>query len=215
MKLKPGRESHDESTTLGDLLYREQSDGAVPEGDWHLLVQAIAGGDQQALRTLYERTHRLAFTLAARICGNREVAEEVTLDVFRDVWQRSAEYDPSHRSVVGWIMIQARSRAIDRLRFEQRRKRAPDPRLTHDDEPVQVGAPLDVLEARQRRALLQKALTALTPDERRTIETAFFSELTYSETAARLDQPLGSVKTRVRSALAKLRKQLGREEGEP
>ena len=214
MKLKPGPESHDDSTTLGDLLYREQSDATAPEGDWQFLVQSIAGGDQQALRTLYERTHRLVFTLAARICCSRELAEEVTLDVFHDVWQRSAEYDPSHRSVVGWIMIQARSRAIDRLRFEQRRKRSPDPHLTYDDEPVQIGAPLDVLEARQRRCLLQKALTALTPDERHTIETAFFSELTYSETAARLDQPLGSVKTRVRSALAKLRKALGREEGE-
>ena len=214
MKPKPGPEGHDDSTTLGDLLYRDQSDAAAPEGDWVLLVQSIAAGDQQALRTLYERTHRLVFTLAARICGSRELAEEVTLDVFHDVWQRSAEYDPSDGSVVGWIMIQARSRAIDRLRFEQRRKRSPDPQRTYDDERVQVGAPPDVLESRQRRCLLQEALTALTPDERNTIETAFFSELTYSETAARLDQPLGTVKTRIRSALAKLRKALGSEGGQ-
>jgi RNA polymerase sigma-70 factor (ECF subfamily) len=209
MKPKPGPEGHDASSTLGDLLYRDQSDAAAPEDDWVRLVQSIAAGDQQALRALYERTHRLVFTLAARICGSRELAEEVTLDVFHDVWQRSAEFDPSDRSVVGWIMIQARSRAIDRLRFEQRRKRSPDPQLTYDDERVQVGAPLDVLEARQRSWLLQEALAALTPDERNTIKTAFFSELTYSETAARLDQPLGTVKTRIRSALAKLRKALG------
>jgi RNA polymerase sigma-70 factor (ECF subfamily) len=209
MKPKAGPESHDDSSTLGDLLYRDQSDAVAAEGDWVLLVRSIAAGDQQALRDLYERTHRLVFTLAARICGSRELAEEVTLDVFHDVWQRSAEFDPSDRSVVGWIMIQARSRAIDRLRFEQRRKRSPDPQLTYDDERVQVGAPLDVLEARQRGCLLQEALSALTPDERNAIETAFFSELTYSETAARLDQPLGTVKTRIRSALAKLRKVLG------
>jgi RNA polymerase sigma-70 factor (ECF subfamily) len=209
MKSKPGPEDHDDSSTLGDLLYRDRSDAVAAEGDWVLLVQSIAAGDQQALRVLYERTHRLVFTLAARICGSRELAEEVTLDVFHDVWQRSAEFDPSDRSVVGWIMIQARSRAIDRLRFEQRRKRSPDPQLTYDDERVQVGAPPDVLEARQRGWLLQEALAALTPDERKTIETAFFSELTYSETAARLDQPLGTVKTRIRSALAKLRKALG------
>ena len=214
MKPKPGPEGHDDSPTLGDLLYRDQSDAAAPEGDWVLLVQSIAAGDQQALRALYERTHRLVFTLAARICGTRELAEEVTLDVFHDVWQRSAEFDPSARSVVGWIMIQARSRAIDRLRFEQRRKRSPDPQLTYEDERVQVGAPPDVLEARQRRCLLQEALAALTPDERNTIETAFFSELTYSETAARLDQPLGTVKTRIRSALAKLRRALGSEAGQ-
>jgi RNA polymerase sigma-70 factor, ECF subfamily len=214
MKPKPGPDGHDDSRTLGDLLYRGQSDTAAAEGDWVLLVQSIAAGDQQALRALYERTHRMVFTLAARICGSREMAEEVTLDVFHDVWQRSAEYDPSDRSVVGWIMIQARSRAIDRLRFEQRRKRSPDPQLTYDDERVQVGAPPDVLEARQRRCLLQEALTALTPDERNTIETAFFCELTYSETAARLGQPLGTVKTRVRSALAKLRKVLSSEGGQ-
>jgi RNA polymerase sigma-70 factor, ECF subfamily len=214
MKPKPGPEGHDDPTTLGDLLYRDPSDGAADEGDWVLLVRSIAAGDQQALRALYERTHRLVFTLAARICGSRELAEEVTLDVFHDVWQRSAEFDPSDRSVVGWIMIQARSRAIDRLRFEQRRKRSPDPQRTYDDERVQVGAPPDVLEARQRGCLLQEALAVLTPDERNTIETAFFSELTYSETAARLDQPLGTVKTRIRSALAKLRKALGSEGGQ-
>ena len=214
MKPKPGPDGHDDSTTLGDLLYRGQSDTEAAEGDWVLLVQSIAAGDQQALRALYERTHRMVFTLAARICSSREIAEEVTLDVFQDVWQRSAEYDPSDRSVVGWIMIQARSRAIDRLRFEQRRKRSPDPQLTYDDERVQVGTTPDVLEARQRRCLLQEALTALTPDERNTIETAFFSELTYSETAARLNQPIGTVKTRIRSALAKLRKVLSSEGGQ-
>jgi RNA polymerase sigma-70 factor, ECF subfamily len=214
MKLKPGPEGHDDSTTLGDLLYRDQGDAGVPEADWVRLVQAIAAGDQQALRALYERAHRLVFTVAARICGSRELAEEVTLDVFHDVWRRSVKYDPSDRSVVGWIMIQARSRAIDRLRFEQRRKRSPDPQLTYDHEGVQVGAPLDVLETRQRGCLLREALAALTPDERDTIETAFFSELTYSETAARLDQPLGTVKTRIRSALAKLRKAFGSEGGQ-
>ena len=125
MKFKPGPEGHDDSTTLGDLLYRDQGDAGAPEGDWVRLVQSIAAGDQQALRALYERTHRLVFTLAVRICGSRESAEEVTLDVFHDVWRRSAQYDPSGGSVVGWIMNQARSRAIDRLRFEQRKKRVP------------------------------------------------------------------------------------------
>src|SRR3954469_10509321 len=101
MKLKPGT-GHDDPTTLGDLLYRDQSEAAAREGDWVLLVQSIAAGDQQALRALYERTHRLVFPLAARICGSRELAEEVTLDVFHEVWQRSAGFDQSDRSVLGW-----------------------------------------------------------------------------------------------------------------
>jgi RNA polymerase sigma-70 factor (ECF subfamily) len=105
--------------------------------------------------------------------------------------------------------MQARSRAIDRLRFEQRKKRVdPRPPLGHGDEPIEAGAPASAVEAQRQRSLLHEALASLTPDERQTVETAFFAELTYAETAARLDQPLGTVKTRVRSALAKLRKVL-------
>ena len=194
------------ATTLGDLLYADRGDASIPEDDWVRLVHAIAGGDQQALRVLYERTHRLVFTLAMRISGNRESAEEITLDVFRDVWLRSAQYDSTGGSVVGWIMNQARSRAIDRRRFEQRKKRVPS--YPNDGEAEPLEGPTDAIDARRRRSLVQEALTALTPDERTAIETAFFSELTYSETAARLNQPLGTVKTRVRSALAKLRRAL-------
>jgi RNA polymerase sigma-70 factor (ECF subfamily) len=211
MNPKRASDPQDEAMpTLGDLLYADSSGTSVPENDWVRLVGAIATGDQQALRALYERTHRIVFTLVMRICRNREMAEELTLDVFHDVWRRSGQYDPEGGSVVGWIMIQARSRAIDRLRFEQRKKRVdPRPSLDHGDDQVEVTGPANAVEAEQRRCLLQEALTALTPDERETIETAFFSELTYSETAVRLDQPLGTVKTRVRSALAKLRKALG------
>src|ERR1043166_8786237 len=116
----------DTPDTLGDLLYADGSAQPVPEEDWLSLVRSIAAGDQEALRILYERSHRLVFTLAMRICGSRENAEEVTLDVFHDVWRRSGQYNPEDGSVVGWIMNQARSRAIDRLRFEQRKKRTRD-----------------------------------------------------------------------------------------
>lgn len=195
--------------TLGDLLYADRSRPSIPEQDWVHLLDSIAAGDQQKLRALYERTHRLVFTLIMRICKRRELAEEVTLDVFHDVWRRAGQYDRTTGSVVAWIMMLARSRAIDRLRFEQRKKRLdPHPAPDRGGEPVETIGPASAVEAQQRRGLLQEALTTLTPDERQAIETAFFSELTYSETATRLDQPLGTVKTRVRSALAKLRKAL-------
>ena len=197
------------TTTLGDLLYADRSTASIPETAWIRLVQSIAAGDHQALRVLYERTHRLVFTLAIRISNNRESAEEITLDVFADVWRRSGQYDPEGGSVIGWIMNQARSRAIDRLRFEQRKKRVST--YPNDREAVQLEGPTEAIDARRRRSLVQQALSALTPEERKAIETAFFSELTYSETAVRLNQPLGTVKTRVRSALAKLRKALGNE----
>ena len=197
-------------TTLGDLLYGDRSRERISEDDWVRLVQMVAAGDQQALRALYERTHRLVFTLAMRISGDRESAEEITLDVFHDVWRRSAKYSPEGGPVLGWIMNQARSRAIDRIRFEQRKKRAPQP-TGHQEDDIQLAAPVDDMDAGRRRRLVHEALTALTCDERQAIETAFFSELTYSETAVRLNQPLGTVKSRVRSALAKLRKALDSE----
>ena len=195
--------------TLGDLLFADQAKTPVSEKDWVGLVQTIAAGDQRALHALYERTQRIVFTLIVRITNNRETAEELTLDVFHDVWRRASTYDAAGGSVVGWIMNQARSRAIDRLRFEQRKKRvnhrADSPLLT-----TVASDPHEAFDLREQGRLLRSALTVLTPEERQTIETAFFSELTYVEVAARLNQPLGTVKTRVRSGLGKLRQALAR-----
>jgi RNA polymerase sigma-70 factor (ECF subfamily) len=189
------------------LLYAGASKTPIPEAEWVGLVQAIAAGDQRALQALYERAHRIVFTLMVRITGSRESAEELTLDVFHDVWRRASAYDPAAGSVVGWIMNQARSRAIDRVRFEQRKKRV---RASGEDpEPVAMGrGPHDAADLRQQDARLREALGFLAPAEREAIEAAFFSELTYAEVAARLNQPLGTVKTRIRTGLAKLRQAL-------
>src|SRR5881275_962189 len=109
--------------TLGDLLYAT-SKAPVPEQEWATLVQSIAAGDQLALHALYERAHRIVFTLMMRLTADRETAEELTIDVFHDVWRRASRYDAANGPVLGWIMNQARSRAIDRLRFENRKKRS-------------------------------------------------------------------------------------------
>ena len=196
-----------ETRTLGDLLYGDKAKFRVPEKDWVALIRAIAVGDQVALHSLYERTHRIVFTLIARITNNPETAEELTVDVFYDVWRKASSYDPANGSVVGWIMNQARSRAIDRLRFEHRKKRVSsygETRLvrTASNDPHQTC----VLEEQGR--LLRAALGLLTPEERRAIETAFFLELTYDEAATRLNQPIGTIKTRIRSGLGKLRRAL-------
>src|SRR5437870_5079194 len=129
--------------TLGDLLYANKATFPVSEKDWVRLVQAIAAGDQLALHSLYEQTHRIVFTLIVRITNNRETAEELTIDVFYDVWRRASAYDPADGSVVGWIMNQARSRAIDRLRFEQRKKRV----NSYADDPVTASASHDPQQA--------------------------------------------------------------------
>jgi len=191
--------------TLGDLLYAK-SKPLVLEKDWAALVRSIAAGDQLALHALYERAHRPVFTLIVRITANRETAEELTIDVFHDIWRRASSYDAASGTVLAWIMNRARSREIDRLRFESRQKRRHDGNV----EPLAEAAadPHDVLELREQGETLRAALAVLTPDEHQAIETTFFAGLTHAEAAERLKQPLGTIKTRIRSGLHKLRRAL-------
>jgi RNA polymerase sigma-70 factor, ECF subfamily len=190
--------------TLGDVLYAKPPARLLLEQDWVALVRAVAAGDQPALHALYERAHRVVFTLAVRVTGSRESAEEVTLDVFHDVWRRASGYDPANGTVLGWIMNQARSRSLDRLRFEKRKKRV-DPASGEGPQIEDEADCCAVFELKERATALRAALAVLTAGEREAIELAFFSELTYAEVAARLNQPLGTVKTRIRSGLHKLR----------
>lgn len=203
----------DAAGTLGALLYSDTTRARVSEQDWVALVNAIAQRDQAALRALYERANRVVFTLVMRVTGNRQTAEELTVDVFHDVWRRAAQYDANGGTVLGWIMNQARSRAIDRVRFEQRKKRV-DPHARAGMAAPSASVSDDALDLRERSQLLRDALTVLTSDERLAIETAFFSGLTHAEVATRLNQPLGTVKTRIRSGLGKLRQAFTAGEGE-
>jgi RNA polymerase sigma-70 factor, ECF subfamily len=198
--------------TLGDVLYAN-SKATVPEQDWVTLVRSVATGDQLALHALYERAHRPVFTLIMRITANRETAEELTVDVFHDVWRRAAGYDAANGTVLGWIMNQARSRAIDRLRFESRKKRSPgDAEQPEAEVPAD---PHDLHELREQAQALRAALATLTLAEREAIEVTFFGGLTHAEAATRLNQPLGTIKTRVRSGLHKLKRALTAEAGAP
>jgi RNA polymerase sigma-70 factor, ECF subfamily len=197
--------------TLGDVLYAK-SEPPVAEQDWAALVRSVAAGDQLALHALYERAHRPVFTYILRITANRETTEELTIDVFHDVWRRAGQYDAANGSVLGWIMNQARSRAIDRLRFESRNKRSNGRSQLNAE---LAADPQDVLELREQADSLRAALTALNPEERQAIETTFFAGLTHAEAAARLNAPLGTIKTRIRSALHKLRRALTTEAATP
>jgi RNA polymerase sigma-70 factor (ECF subfamily) len=131
----------------------------------------------------------------------------VTLDVFHDVWRRACAYDPANGTVLGWIMNQARSRAIDRVRFERRAKRV-DPGQGEWMEAQQAPDPRELLETKQRAGTVREALATLNAGERQAVESAFFGGFTHAEVAARLKQPLGTIKTRIRSALLKLRQAL-------
>lgn len=106
-------------TTLGDLLFAQPIRPPAPERAWGALVWAIAAGNAQALYTLYDRLHRIIFTLMVRMTHDRAMAEELTFTVFANVWRRAWSYDPERGSVIGWILNEARSTAIGRLRFER------------------------------------------------------------------------------------------------
>jgi DNA-directed RNA polymerase specialized sigma24 family protein len=121
-------DEHDSAAgTLGALLYANKTKTRVSEDDWVALVQSIAAADRLALRDLYERTHRFVFTLMVQLTDNRETAEELTLDVFHDVWRRAPEYDAAAASVLGWIMNLARARAMGVLGVEQGERRTRRP----------------------------------------------------------------------------------------
>jgi RNA polymerase sigma-70 factor (ECF subfamily) len=191
---------------LGELLYTDRENSPVPEAEWAGLVRSVAAGDRGALRQLYERTHRMVFTLMVRIANDTHTAEDLTLDVFHDVWRRARSYDVAGGTVVAWIMNQARSRAVERLRVEHRVTREGDAVPA----PTAANPKID-FDVRERGRVLRAALAALTPDERQAIEVAYFPGFTYSEVAARLQQPLATVTTRVRSGLEKLRRALATE----
>jgi DNA-directed RNA polymerase specialized sigma24 family protein/quercetin dioxygenase-like cupin family protein len=163
--------------TLGAVLYANQSKAPESERDWVALVRAVAKGDQAALHALYERTHRPVFTLIMRLRPDRETAEALTLDVFVEVWRRAQAYGPAQGTVLAWIMNLARARAV-----------AAEPR-----------------QWRQSNEALRTALAALRPEERYEIEAAYFAALTRAEAVAPPGQPLGRVKTLIRSGLHKLR----------
>lgn len=204
----PGDQSGDTPGTLGDLLYADRSRHRIPEQEWVDIVQAIAARDQAALRALYDRAHRIAFTLIMRITGNHETAEELTVDVFHDVWRRASLYDAANGPVLGWILNQARSRAIDRLRHERRQKRV-NPYAEELLAELEATGHDEKLDREELALRLRKAVGILSDDERQAIEAAFFSDMTYAETAAHLQQPLGTIKTRIRSGLGKLREHFG------
>ena len=174
--------------TLGEILYSSSSQALVSEKNWVRLVRSLAERYDAAIHALYERTHRPVFTLILRLTGNRGTAEDLTLDLFHDLWRGATRYEPSGGTVLGWIMNQARARALDWLRLEQHA-------------PGTGEAPKLNALTRQLRA----ALNALEPEERVALEMAHLSELTYAEVAARLKQTPASIKARLRSALHKLR----------
>jgi len=172
------------------------------------LVEQVAAGDQAALATLYDTTNRLVYGLILRVLGDISSAEEVLLDVYTQVWRQAASYDTGRGTPLAWLTTIARSRAIDRLRSgwqDQQRKESLE---TLGDAPAATASPEEMTVASERQRLVRAALDALSPEQREVIELAYYSGLSHSEIAEKLNQPLGTVKTRTRLGMMKLREAL-------
>ena len=169
------------------------------------LVEQIAQGEQAALGTLYDTTNRLIYGLILRVLGEASAAEEVLLDVYTQVWRQAASYDTQRGSPLAWLTTIARSRAIDRLRSgwqTQQRQESLD--VVTDRETV-AASPEEMTVMSERQRIVRQAMSVLSPEQREVIELAYYSGLSHSEIAAKLNQPLGTVKTRTRLGMMKLR----------
>lgn len=167
-------------------------------------VRRIVDGDAGGLTALYARHGRLVYSLAFRIVRDRGDAEDVTQDVFVQAWCQADRFDTRRGSVAAWLLVVARARAIDLLR---RRRTRPQPAADGADPEASDDAPRqDVqLEFTERARTIRAALDALPFVQRLAIELAFFDGLTHTEIAEQLEIPLGTVKTRVRQGLSRLR----------
>ncbi|MDX2032391.1 MAG: sigma-70 family RNA polymerase sigma factor [Blastocatellia bacterium] len=174
------------------------------------LVRKIAAGDQAAMAALYDSTSRLVYGLALRVLGDAATAEEVTLDVYTQVWRQAAAYDTGRGSPLAWLTTIARSRAIDRLRSGWQDQQRKQPLETVGDAPASAAAgPEEMTVAAERQRFVRQALAQLAPEQREVLELAYYSGLSHSEISAKLNQPLGTVKTRTRLGMIKLREALG------
>ena len=173
------------------------------------LLRRMAARDRQALSEFYDQTATPLFSVAMRILGDAGEAEDVLQDVFVQIWERAATFDVMLGSAFHWALSILRRRAIDRLRSRQRRERlAEQLHQSGVPAPVSGGSPaLDALVAEQATAV-RSALTSLPNEQRQVIEMAFFGGLTHPEIAVALQQPLGTIKARIRRGLLKLRESL-------
>ena len=168
------------------------------------IVRRLADGDRSALADLYDRHSGVVYSLAYRIVGSAD-AEDVVQDVFAQAWRQAGRYDPDRASAAAWLLNMTRTRAIDRLRANRTRQRV----LLDEGPLAQVSQPEADQEQgairAERASRVRAALEMLAGAQRQALELAYYAGLTHNEIAEHLGEPLGTIKTRIRSALLKLR----------
>jgi RNA polymerase sigma-70 factor (ECF subfamily) len=177
------------------------------DNDLMTLLLKVAEGDQSAFTTFYEVTSKSVFGLLLRILNDRASAEEVLLDVYTQAWRQARNYDNRRGTPVAWLTTIARSRAIDRLRSGRHDQNKED--LDQAGQlSAQAPSPEDNSVLAERQKIVRKAIESLTPEQKEVIELAYYSGLSHTEIATKLGHPLGTVKTRTRLAMIKMREML-------
>lgn len=168
------------------------------------LLQSISRGDRDAFLGIYDRFAGRVYGLSLRILGESMLAEEVTQDVFVKLWQHAGAYSAEKGSVPAWLLSIARRTAIDRLRYENRR-----PELAAPDDPQETldAVPHERQQQEDRWRKLRLSFRVLPPEQKMVIELAFYYQMSHSQIAEFLELPLGTIKTRLRLGMEKLRKE--------
>jgi RNA polymerase sigma-70 factor, ECF subfamily len=174
------------------------------------VIRRIRAGDRAAFLEFYDRAAPLLMGVAARILNDRREAEDVLQDVFAQIWQKSQGFDAELGSLSSWAVALVRNKAIDRIRASTRRRRLIEEiAISTDAEQAPAASASEQLSGEERAGRIRAALADLSPDQRQVIDLAFFAGLSQSEIAARLEQPLGTIKARIRRGMLRLREQLG------
>jgi RNA polymerase sigma-70 factor (ECF subfamily) len=184
-------------------------DRSEEERSWSALVVQVAEGNEPALTRLYDVTNRIVYGLALRILGDSSTAEDVTLEVYLQVWRIARTYDPGRGTVSSWLVTLTRSRAIDLLRSRQARGATLEQSLEDVPAPLNLRSDPERLSIEAAQAhMIRNCLEELPVDQRQAIELAYFSGLSHTEIAIRTGLPLGTVKTKIRLGMMRLRELL-------
>jgi RNA polymerase sigma-70 factor, ECF subfamily len=174
--------------------------------DWVATIRRIAEGEQDALGEFYDATSPLVLGLVRRIVGDLPTAEEITLDVYMQVWRLAGTYARDRGAPITWLLMLARSRAIDHLRSRARRaKELERPIQTAFDHSHPDPNPETAAISGSRRLIIQKVLAGLAPEQLEVLQLAFFEGLSHGEIAGRTGIPLGTIKSRIRTGMVRMR----------
>ncbi|HEX4341761.1 MAG TPA: sigma-70 family RNA polymerase sigma factor [Verrucomicrobiae bacterium] len=174
------------------------------------LLRRIAATDRGAFAEFYDRHSTLMFSVACKILNDQTEAQDVLQETFVQIWEKAKNFDPKLGKASSWVAVLVRNKAIDRLRASQRRSRLAEQAEAHSEIATDLSETVnETMHGQENAKLIRSAITELPAEQRNAIELAFFSGLTQNEISAKLNQPLGTIKARIRRGLLKLRDQLG------